>query len=190
MRLYAVVVPPIEEVRKLLRVVGARADDSLTWLPVDTVRVGLCYFGNLIHSDLMRLTPKLSTEVAGISAFRLRLAGGDALVEEGDDSVWVSLDGDLDQLKALAVSVGEVARRDGFAVDRRSYHPRARIARIGPATTAPGLQKTLDRLQAYVGAPWSATEVVIAHERATTDTSGFPVLSTLHSLPLQHSTNG
>jgi 2'-5' RNA ligase len=190
MRLYAVVVPPVEEVRKLLRFVGARADDSLTWLPVDTVRIGLCYFGNLIHSDLMRLTPKLSTEVAGIPAPRLRLAGGDALVEEGDDSLWASLDGDLDQLKALAVSVAEVARRDGFAVDRRSYHPRARIARIGPATTAPGLQKTLDRLQAYVGDVWSATEVALVQERATTDTSGFPVSSTLDALPLQRSNGG
>jgi 2'-5' RNA ligase len=190
MRLYAVVVPPVEEVRKLLRFVGAHADDSLTWFPADMVRVGLCYFGNLIHSDLMRLTPKLSMEVAGIPSPRLRLAGGDALVEEGDDSVWVSLDGDLDQLRALALSVAEVARRDGFSVDRRSYHPRARIARINAATTAPALQMTLDKLQAYLGDVWSATEVALVQERATTDPSGFPVASTLDALPLQHSNSG
>lgn len=185
MRLYAVVRPPVDEVQRLLRHVGARAHDTLTWSPADKVRVDLCFFGNLVHSDLTRLVPKLSTDVARLPPPRLRLVSGDALVGEHDDSVWVGLDGDLDELKALALSLAEVAGKDGFAVDRRLYHPRARIARISAATTAPGLQRTLDKLQSYAGNTWSATEVDLVQERPASDISGLPVTSTLQKLPLQ-----
>jgi 2'-5' RNA ligase len=172
MRLYASVVPPAGEVAALLTGVSASGDASLSWSSDDRVRIGLCFFGNLVHSDALRLTTRLGAAIAEVEPFRLCFEGGDALAEPGDDSVWVDVVGDLDQLRGLAFATADVARKDGLTVDRRWFKPRARIARINDATTTAGLQATVGRLQAYQGAPWRVTEVAFTAERVSSELSG------------------
>jgi 2'-5' RNA ligase len=185
MRLYAVVAPPADEADRLLRGVAAHADPYLTWEPSTAIHVGLAFFGNMVLSDVNRLSNRLAAEVARTDPISLRFAGGSALESEGDDSVWVTVHGDTDELRALAISIAAVARSDGFTVDRRWYQPHARVARIHAATTVPSLQGTLDRLQSYEGLSWSVTEVTLIEAKATSDPSELGAKSVLGTLPLR-----
>jgi 2'-5' RNA ligase len=185
MRLYAVVAPPMDEVNRLLRSVAAPTDSHLTWDVSTAIHVGLAFFGNMILSDVDRLTNRLAAEVALTAPLSLRFAGGTALEHEGDDSVWVTVHGDTPELRALALSIAAVARNDGFAVDRRWYKPHARVGRINADTTVPSLQRTMDRLEAYEGSAWRLTEVTVIEVKAVTDSSGPGTTSVVGSLPLR-----
>lgn len=182
MRLYAVVVPPIHVVDDLYHRLDTVRDESVTWEPASAVRIGLSFFGNVILADVDRLTRRLSEAVAQTTPFEVRFAGGDALAEDGDDSVCAAVEGDLDGLRALAMSTAAAARNEGFAVDRRWYRPRARIARINATTTVPALQQTLKRLGA-AGDFWSVGEVTIVEVKPRAD--GPQMVSWLATLPLQ-----
>jgi hypothetical protein len=185
-RLYAVVVPPPQETRKLLTSIGAHQDDSLTWNPQDTVRIGLCNFGNLTQQDVVLLASRLRTAIVDISPPCIFFAGGAALEREGDDSINVHLAGDLEALRALALTMCDAARREGFLVDRRWYEPKAQIARINAGTTAENLQRIVDRLEAYRGGAWTVLEVSFIEPRISSEpvaSQGFDILDTLHVTP-------
>jgi 2'-5' RNA ligase len=184
MRLYAVVVPPTEEADRLLASVGAPAEGRLDWEPSSAVRVGLDFFGNVILADVERLTEKLAIEVAHCDPLSLRFIGGSALDEDGDDSVWASVSGDVNELRALAMSIAAVGRSEGFTVDRRWYRPRARIARVNAATTVPSLQESLARVQAYEGPRWRVTQVSVIEAKPATTLFGRQAVVELRSLPL------
>lgn len=168
MRLYAVVIPPLERVNELFRRLRVRNDDSLTWEPPSLVRTGLCSFGNVILADFDRLTTRLSDVAARTAPFDLRFAGGGALEDDGDDSVWAGLGGDVDGLRSLALSISGAARSDGFSVDRRWFRPRARLARINDATTVGDLQQTVEALTAHEGDSWRVAEVALIEARPVT----------------------
>jgi 2'-5' RNA ligase len=184
MRLYAVVVPPVEEVNRLFDSIGAPGDDLLDWEPPSAVRIGLDFFGNVILADVERLTSKLAVVVAQSAPLSLHFIGGSALDEDGDDSVWAKVAGDVDELRVLAMSIAAVGRSEGFAVDRRWYRPRARVARVNALTTLPSLQSLLPRLEAYHGPPWSVTDVSVIEAKADTTFSGQQGVVQLASMPL------
>jgi 2'-5' RNA ligase len=184
MRLYAVVTPPMDEVNHLLDTVAAPDDSRLIWDPSTAINVGLAFFGNMVLSDVDRLVSRLALEVARTAPLSLRFAGGTALEDDGDDSVWVTVDGDTSALRGLAMSIAAVARSDGFAVDRRWYKPHARIARINDATTVMSLQGTLNLLQAYYGSSWSPAAVTLIETKAAGDLSEPEGRTVYGSLPL------
>ncbi|HEX5532502.1 MAG TPA: 2'-5' RNA ligase family protein [Actinomycetales bacterium] len=184
MRLYAVVAPPLQEVNRLLGRVASPEDPCLDWDSSTSINVGLAFFGNMVLSDVDRLVKRLAVEIARTAPLTLRFAGGTALETEGDDSVWVTVDGDTSELRALAMSIAAVARTDGFAVDRRWYKPHARIARINDATTLTSLQRTLSLLEAYDGSSWSPTTVTLIEVKAVGDLSAPGGTAVFGSLPL------
>jgi 2'-5' RNA ligase len=185
MRLYAVAAPPVHEVNRLLASVRSQADPCLDWGLPAAVQVGLAFFGNLVLTDLQKLTGLLAAEVAQAEPLSLRFAGGSALEEEGDDSVWVTVEGDTHELRTLAMAIAAAAGREGFTVDRRWYKPHARVARVNAATTVPSLQGTLDRLTAYEGPSWSLTEVTLVEVKASTGLAEAGAMSVLDYLPLR-----
>jgi 2'-5' RNA ligase len=181
-RLYAAVVPPAERVEDLFAALDAPHDPSLTWNPPGSVRIGLCNFGNLSHEDLVHLSSRLRTVAVETSPLAISFSGGAALEQEDEDFATVTVDGDLDDLRALALNMADSARRNGLLVDRRWYEPKAQIGRIHAATTAPELQRIVDRLEAYRGAAWTVTEVELVeprfgHEPAASQ--AFDVIETL-----------
>jgi 2'-5' RNA ligase len=185
-RLYAVVVPPPEEIRQLFTSIGANQDDSLTWNPQDTVRIGLCNFGNVTQQDVDLLTSRLRTAITDLPPPAICFASGAALEREGDDTINVHVAGDLEALRTLALTMCDAARREGFLVDRRWYEPKAQIARINASTTAESLQKVVDRLEAYRGAAWTVREVPFIEPRISSEpvaSQGFDILDTLHVTP-------
>jgi 2'-5' RNA ligase len=184
MRLYAVVVPPADEVARLFQSVGAHADETLTWAEAGSIRIGLGYFGNLTNADASRLSARLATELGQVEPLELRFSRGGALEEAGDDTVWVGIEGDKDELRALALKIAEAGRREGFLVDRRWYKPRARLAAINDTTTAAGLETTVARLTAYEGQPWVTTTIQLIEPRKSNDSHAGQPFDTYGSLQL------
>lgn len=186
MRLYAVVVPPADEVARLFQSIGAHADATLTWAEAASIRIGLGYFGNLTNADASRLSARLTAEVGQVKSLELRFSGGGALEETGDDTVWAGVEGDKDELRALALKIAEAGRREGFLVDLRWYKPRARLAAINDTTTAAGLETTVARLTSYEGQPWRATSIALIEPRKSNDSHAGQLFDTYCSLDLLH----
>jgi hypothetical protein len=185
-RLYAVVVPPPEEIRQLFTSIGANQDDSVSWNPHDAVRIGLCNFGNVTQQDLELLASRLRTAITDLSPPTICFASGAALEREGDDTVNVHVAGDLEALRTLALTMCDAGRREGFLVDRRWYEPKAQIARINAGTTAESLQGVVDRLEAYRGAAWTVSEVPFIEPRIGSGpgaSRAYDILDAVHLTP-------
>jgi hypothetical protein len=124
-----------------------------------------------------------------LAPLTLRFHGGSALVEAGDDSVWAELDGDLEELTAMATVMPRVVHRLGFLIDRRSFRTRVRVARINPATSLEVLENVLARLDGYQGPAWTAHDVALRRRQGRLDASSgdeptTAALDVLHHLPL------
>ena len=109
---------------------------------------------NLTLNDAARLTNAIEEQASGWESPRLHLQGGVALEPEGDDSVWVGLRGDLDELFAISRGVSRVAQGLHLFVDRRAFRPEIRLGTINEATTEAYLEQLLAVLEAYEGPAW------------------------------------
>jgi 2'-5' RNA ligase len=90
----------------------------------------------------------LAAALDGAPAPQLRLAGSGTF---GSRTVWVGLDGDLDDLQELARRVSAAVRQAGVRLERRRYRPHLTVGRGGRPDPA--------RLSGYRGPQWTAREV-------------------------------
>jgi RNA 2',3'-cyclic 3'-phosphodiesterase len=185
MRIYAAVVPPrpvLDDLAAAVRSVDGTAVE-LDPVPVELMHLPLAGFGNVGLTDRMALLSALRQEAACWAPVTLHFHGGSALVEEGDDSIWAELDGDLEQLTAIATVMPRVVHRLGFLIDRRSFRTRVRVARSNPATSIEVLESVLARLDSYQGPAWTAHEALLLRRRSGDETTT-AALDLLHHLPL------
>lgn len=183
--MYAALVPPptvLEDLAAVVRSVPGGAAE-LEPVPVDLMYLPLGNFGNVGLSDRIALESALRDEVARWAPMELRLHGGSALVEPGDDSVWVGFAGDVAQLTAMGNIVPRAVQRLGFLIDRRSFRTRLRIGRITPYTEVAYLERLLDRLDSYVGPAWTAHHVALLRRMSGVD-EGESGLDVMHQLRL------
>jgi 2'-5' RNA ligase len=123
-------------------------------LPMDALQVTLAKFGNLTLKDVTRLADEMERRAQEWASPRLQLAGGVALEPEGDDSVWLNLGGDVDELKAVARGVVTTAQSLQLFVDRRGFRPHIQLGTITPHTTTAYLEALLAELAALPNDPW------------------------------------
>jgi 2'-5' RNA ligase len=114
---------------------------------------------NLTLTDAARLTNAMEEQASGWESPRLHLKGGVALEPEGDDSVWVGLRGDVDELFAISRGVARVAQGLHLFVDRRAFRPEIRLGTINGATTEAYLEQLLAALGAYESPAWWQTSI-------------------------------
>ena len=133
---------------------------------VDTMHLPIASFGNMTLGDSVQLATALRRQVASWRRPRLHLAGAAALEFEGDRSVWVKIEGDVDDLNAIGRGVPQVVQRLGFSVDRRIFRPWLEVATITDHTTEPYLQSVVDSLQAFQGRPWTVANVSLLERLA------------------------
>jgi 2'-5' RNA ligase len=171
---------PIERSRGIIRRLAGRAANPAGRTPVATetspVRSGtdelealepvkmylpISGFGNVTLSDSVKLTNALRAEVAAWRRPRLVFSGGAALEFPGDDSVWVKLDGDIDELGVIGRGIPTAVQRLGFFVDRRQFRPWMSVGTITDTTTAPYLERLVAALDAFRGEPWTADAVYL-----------------------------
>lgn len=186
MRIHASLRPPNEVIAHLeeaLRPEQARQPEQVAWLDKSHIRLHLANFGNLTHKDALRLSEVMAKHVKALPPPTLRFSGLIPLPEEGDDSIWVGIDGDLEAIKELAASIHPLVWDLGFVLDRRgSYRPRVRVGRITDQTTLAGIERLVQHLGAYAGPQWTADALTLGSERPIAPgwAPGFDVFHQVH----------
>jgi 2'-5' RNA ligase len=116
-------------------------------------------FGSLALTDAARLVNAIEHQASDWQPLRLHLQGGVALEPEGDNSVWVRLRGDVDELNLIARSVSRVAQGLHLFVDRRAFRTEVRLGTVNRATTELYLERLLAALEAYESRSWRQTNI-------------------------------
>lgn len=185
MRLHAALIPPLSARNDLAEVVRSVPGhgEQLESVPAHRLHVWVANFGNVAISDALDLQHTLTAEFAQWQPFQLSFHGGTALDRDGDDAVWASLDGDVDQLLELGRVVPQAVKRLGFLIDRRTFRPQVCVGRITSATTLEFLQSLLDRLEAYAGQPWECHEVALLRPSTAEPTGDDLDVEVAHRFP-------
>jgi RNA 2',3'-cyclic 3'-phosphodiesterase len=167
MRINAFVQPPEHVVQHLASAVEDMAipTTQLNWVEPSMWVLPLARFGNVAMREAIDLELLLMKELRSVLPMELRLAAVIPLPENGDDSLWVGIDGDAEQLRQLATAIPRWVRPHGFLLDRRSFRTRMRIGRVTPYTTVIDLERLVERLGHYQGPSWIADEIVMGRPR-------------------------
>lgn len=114
--------------------------------PPERWHVTLAFLGEV--DDPARLTGPLAQVCAATPALRLQLAGSGTFGRSGP--VWVGVEGDVEQLSALAGGVAAACRSAGVPVEHRPYRPHLTVGRRGSPDPR--------SLASYVGPTWVVDE--------------------------------
>ena len=158
--------PPPAAISQLTAALDAVRDDpdGAIWLEPNQWRLRLADFGYVTRPDIASIVDVLVRRLQTVAAPEVWLQDFAALPEAGDDSVWVGLRSKGDAVTGLAQQLPVWAHEVGFAIDRRSYRPRIRLAKVGPQTTVQYLQ-WFEGHPGYQSPPWSAEAVVLGAEK-------------------------
>jgi 2'-5' RNA ligase len=167
MRINAFVQPPQNAVLHL----ASAVDDvpiqptQINWLLPALWLLPLAKFGNTAMREVIDLERLLTRELRSVLPMELRFTAVTPLPEDGDDSVWIGVEGDTEQLTQLATAIPRWVRPHGFLLDRRSFRTRIRIGRVTPYTTVIDLERLVERLGHYEGPGWTTDEIVLGRPR-------------------------
>jgi 2'-5' RNA ligase len=87
----------------------------------------------------------------------------------------------VDDLRALAASVGAAARRCRIPVDDRPYRPHLTLARGRPGSD---LRPLVDALRGFAGTPWTADALHLVRSRLGAGPGGTAVHEVVATWPL------
>jgi 2'-5' RNA ligase len=192
MRLHASIRPPAPVVHDLQSTLVPELayPGQVTWIHPSHWRLQIAHFGSVVQQDALHLADVLADRMSEVKAPTLRLSGLVALPEDGDDSIWVELDGDVDLVAELAAGMPRSMLEFGFVLDRRAYRSRIQLGKITPATTADYLEGLIARHGPYKSDPWTADGVTLGHHEigSAEREPHFEVLRMCHfaSLPGRH----
>ncbi|MBQ1049557.1 RNA 2',3'-cyclic phosphodiesterase [Micromonospora sp. C51] len=95
----------------------------------------------------------------------LRLGGGGRFGWGRGTVLWVDVRGEVTRLGALAGAVRVGLATAGLPGDERPFRPHLTIARPGDRLPHADIEADLATLDAYLGPPWAADELVLVHSR-------------------------
>jgi 2'-5' RNA ligase len=133
----------------------------LDQVPADQMRFLITEFGNLIREDVSALIGVLTEAAAAWEPPTVRFAGGTALDFPGDPCVWAKLDGEVEEMTAIARGVTASVERAGYFLDRRLFRPMLPVATVTETTTGPYLGAVVDALDAFRGQEWTIDSLVL-----------------------------
>jgi hypothetical protein len=145
-----------------------RQTDQVEWLPPVLWRLHLLGFGNVTRGDAVKVVDVIRDKVGDFVPPTLHVTGVQPLIFDGDDSVWATLDGDLDDLSAVAKSMSRWVHPLGFAPDRRVYRPAVRLGRVTRDTSLEYLEDLIGRVGQRRGPAWDAAAITIGRVRGET----------------------
>ena len=171
MFLFAAVVPP-ESVREWVSAAvdaaggAGPAGNELERVPVEAMRMPITGFGNLALPEVRRLSATLRATVREWEAAPLvRFSGATALEWPEDRSVWLKLQGEVDELTQIARSIPSAVRNLGLLVDRRRFRPWLEVGSITPFTTAEYLEHLVAELDRSEGPEWRLPAISLLRMR-------------------------
>ena len=174
MRLFAAIVPPRHTVDELVEELLAAGAGSRELDPVsaDKMHIPVTGFGNVSHGDAHQLVDMLARAASSWTRPDLRFSGSAALEWPGDRNVWARLDGDVDGVLTVGRGVPPAVQRLGFLVDRRVFRPWVAVGSITDDTTAPFLERVVDRLGEFKGTMWTLSTLTVMRKVPTDDRGG------------------
>lgn len=179
MRLFAAVYPPVAEVERLSRAVGA-LPDGLRPVPQQQWHLTTAFYGEVPDARVGALVDRLGRAAARTEPLRLRLAGAGSFPPQPSRArqVWVGVDGDTPALARLAERCVAAGRRENLPGERRRYRPHLTLGRA--RRTSVDATAVVHALSSYAGQAWDVTELAVVRS-----TLGSPVRhEVLHTLTL------
>lgn len=153
-------VPVPADVRETLaavqRAVAKASGRAVKWVAPETMHLTLEFLGDVPRWVLGDIPAALDDALAEVVAPTLETATIGAFPNWRQPNVlWVGLEGDVRQLRALRDRVSGALRTFGFAADPRPFHPHLTIGRVRPkaeralverlVATAPNVRVTRTR---------------------------------------------
>jgi|SRR5436190_9225395 len=148
-----------EAVEKILRCqeeLAPQAGERVRWTPEDQMHLTLQFLGNISAAEVEQIQARL----AGVmKSLRLRghgLGGFPSL--RNPRVIWVGLQGDIDQLKAVQAAVENATGRS----EERKFHPHLAIGRVREGRR---LDVKLDQWKDQDFGEWEARELLLMQSK-------------------------
>ncbi|MFI7552265.1 RNA 2',3'-cyclic phosphodiesterase [Micromonospora sediminimaris] len=183
MRLFTAIYPPADAVAHLtaqvtgLRLAAASAAGTNVRLVDPTkAHLTLAFLGDVEAARLTEVRQALGAAVddarggavlgAGLAGPPvLRLGGGGRFGWGRSTVLWVDVRGEVTRLGALAGAVRVALATAGLPSDERPFRPHLTIARPGDRLPHADIEADLATLDAYLGPPWPAEELVLVQSQ-------------------------
>jgi 2'-5' RNA ligase len=124
-------------------------------IPAGRLCVPIASFGNVTMGDALRVAESLKEEANQWATPTVRFSGVTVHEVAGRRSVALTLEGDVDDLQAVARSITQCVQRRGFRFDRRKFHPMLEVATVGESASSSQVVSFLNNLEGFQGEPWT-----------------------------------
>jgi 2'-5' RNA ligase len=120
----------LEERQNKLRSAMGSAAGAVRWTRPESVHVTLQFLGSVPESLTGKITAAMQDASAGAGPLELALAGVGAFPNASRPRVvWIGLEGDIAELRALAGGLSERLKALGYAPDKR-FEPHITLGRV------------------------------------------------------------
>jgi len=163
--LQAVIIPPSDVVDAVAQAVAAAvpaSDSGLEPAPVGQLNLPIAALGNVTMGDAIRVAATLRDAAADWSAPTVRFAGATVHEFPRSQAMVLTMDGEVDELIAIARAATQCLQRRGFHFDRRKFMPMLSVATIRDTANCTQVMASLDALEAFRGQPWTVDHVSLA----------------------------
>ncbi|MEV8020082.1 RNA 2',3'-cyclic phosphodiesterase [Streptomyces sp. NPDC086554] len=151
-RVFIALAPPDDAKRELARALGPayRAHPRMRWNRIEDWHITLAFLGEVPVAVVPLLRPPLARLAARRSPLTLALRGGGHFDER---VLWSGIDGDVEELHALAAEVRAVVHDCGIACADRPLRPHLTLARARRDTPS-CVAEAAAGLTVFTGRPW------------------------------------
>ena len=188
MRLFVALTPPGEALDALHTATQGLRElaPDLRWTRPEQWHVTLVFLGEVGDDIVDELARRLNRTAARHPPLALALGGGGRF---GHRVLWTGVQGDRDGLRRLADSAVAAARRSRLPVEHRPYRPHLTLARADAradagADAGADLRPLVERLSAWRGLPWVATQLHLVRSRLSAAPGGSALHEPIGGWPL------
>ncbi|MEW1691311.1 RNA 2',3'-cyclic phosphodiesterase [Streptomyces sp. NPDC091265] len=163
-RVFIALAPPDRAKEELARVLRPAygTHDHMRWNRIQDWHITLAFLGELPAETVPLLRPPLASLAAAHPPPHLALRGSGTFDER---VLWSGIDGDLDELHALASDVRSAVKSCGVALEDRPLRPHLTLARArrGDRTSATEIASGFAE---FAGRPWPAERLHLVGSNA------------------------
>ena len=125
-----------------------RSGVEASWVRPGGIHLTLKFLGEVDESQQGEIFDALQKAAAGISRFRIAVAGAGAFPNSRNARViWIGITGDLAPLATLHAAIEEAMAGLGFKREDRKFTPHLTLARIRQGRSQSKLQTTLEEIK-------------------------------------------
>ena len=148
--------------------------DAVRWTPRDQIHLTLQFLGNISPDESERIQSGLP---GLMKPLRLRtLALGAFPTLRNPRVIWIGLDGDINELKALQAAVESVTGRR----EERAFHPHLTIGRVREGRR---LARSLARWKDTEFGEWTARELLLMQSKLSPKGATHSIIARFTPLP-------